>query len=115
MKNITIEKRKRRHARIRATIKGTSEIPRLSVFKSNKYFYAQLIDDEKRETIISSSTLKDDNGKSTSKRIESISKEFAEKIKSKKIKSIVFDRGGFPYIGIIKTFATVLRKEGIKF
>lgn len=105
--------RERRHRRIRAKISGTSEKPRLSVFRSNKYLYAQLVDDLSKKTIFSVSTkgLKFNKGEN---RAELLGKNFAQKAKEKKIKTAVFDRGGYMYAGVIRDFAEAVRKEGIK-
>ena len=101
------EKRKRRHRKIRSKIKGTNKIPRLCVFKSNKYIEVQVINDEKGETIVSC--------KKELKNAEKAGKTIAEKAKEKNIKKIVFDRGGYKYHGKVKELAEAVRKEGINF
>ncbi|MFA5092050.1 MAG: 50S ribosomal protein L18 [Candidatus Paceibacterota bacterium] len=113
---ITKEKRDRSHKRIRAKISGSAKRPRLSVFKSNNYIYAQAIDDENQKTLVSASDLeiKDIKGKKTEKSAQ-VAQKLAEKLKAKKIDEIVFDRGGFKYHGRIKILAEELRKLGIKF
>ena len=114
MKNEKIEKRIRRHARIRSRVSGTEERPRLAVFKSNKYLYAQVINDEKGETIVAANS-KDVDGKTFSEKAVATGKKIAELAKSKKIDSVVFDRGGFLFSGSIRKFADAAREEGLKF
>lgn len=108
------ERRIRRHAKIRSTIKGTADKPRLAVNKSNKDIIAQLIDDTKGETIAYVWT-KLESGKNLAERSESAGQKIAEAAKSKKIKSVVFDRGGFMFTGNIKLLAEAARKEGLEF
>lgn len=111
-----IEARKVRHFRIRKKIHGTSEIPRLNVFRSNKHFYAQLIDDDSKKTLVSISTEKMDlKVKSNIAAAEKAGAEIAKKILGKKIENVVFDRGGYLYHGRVKAFATAARKAGLKF
>src|SRR3989344_4119523 len=106
------EKRIRRHKRIRAKIKGTAVIPRLAVFRSNKYIYAQLVDDVSGTTIASVSALakKGEKKKITAKAVGS---QIAERAKSAKIKKVVFDRSGFLYAGKIKAVAEGAREGGL--
>ena len=117
MKSITQkkqEKRSRRQKRIRAKISGTSECPRISIFRSNTALYAQLIDDSKGVTIVAA-TSKGMKGETVRERAEETGKNLAEKALSKKIKKAVFDRGGFIYTGSIKALADGARKGGLKF
>lgn len=116
MKNINIKKAKveRRHKKIRATVFGTEVKPRLAVFKSNKYIYGQLINDDKSETIISLSSMKA-KGKTFLTRCEETGKELAKLALGKKIETVVFDRGGFKYVGRVKAFADGARAGGLKF
>ncbi len=113
---ITKEKRIRAHKRIRAKVFGTAQRPRLSIFKSNNYIYAQAIDDENQKTLVSASDLeiKTIKAKKTDKSV-SVAQKLAEKLKAKNISEIVFDRGGFKYHGRVKILAEELRKLGIKF
>lgn len=110
-------KRKRRHFRVRAKINGTTEVPRLNVFKSNGHFYAQLIDDINQKIIVAASTLKMINLKSKSNiaAAEKVGIEIAKKALEKKITTVVFDRSGYLYHGKIKAFAETVRKMGLKF
>lgn len=109
--------RKVRHYRIRSKITGTSERPRLNIFKSNNSFYAQIIDDTASNTIIGISTLTFKELKSTSN-IEAATK-LGEKIatlaSNKKIKKVVFDRGGYLYHGKVEAFAQAARNAGLEF
>jgi large subunit ribosomal protein L18 len=106
-------KRFRRRIRVRAKISGTSERPRLAVFKSNKYLYAQLIDDSKGVTI-ASATSRGAKGKDVDQSAL-IGKLIADKAKEKKISRVVFDRGGFLYRGKIKAIADSARAAGLTF
>lgn len=108
------EKRVRRHNRIRAKIKGTKDVPRLSVFKSNKSIYAQIIDDVNGLTIASCS-LGEVKGKTGLEKAELMGEELAKRAGEKKVKKIVFDRGGYIYTGKIKALADGARKGGLKF
>ena len=109
-----IEQRTRRHSRIRAKISGTSEIPRLSVFKSNRYISAQLIDDEKGVTLAASHS-KEIKSKTLMEKSALVGKEIAAKATAKKVKKVVFDRGGFFYTGCVKALAVGAREGGLKF
>lgn len=104
----------RRHARVRAKVQGTGDIPRLSVFKSNRYISAQLIDDEKGVTLASASS-KGSKEKTKKDQAREIGANIAKSAKTKKISRIVFDRGGFTYTGNIKMLADSARKGGLKF
>ena len=108
------EKRIRLKAKIRAKVFGTSERPRLSVFKSNKFIYAQLIDDTKGATIGAAS---DVTAKSGTKivRAASVGADIAKVGQGKKITKVVFDRNGFNYTGRIKVLADEARKGGLEF
>lgn len=108
------EKRERRHSRIRAKVSGTSERPRLSVFKSNKFLYAQLIDDESGKTLVSAST-KDINKGGEVEKPKALGELVAKKAKEKNISKIVFDRSGYIYTGKIKALADGARTGGLSF
>jgi len=112
--NIKKEKRERRHRRIRARISGTTEVPRLSIFKSNKHISAQLIDDVKAVTIASSHS-REVKGKTMMEKAALIGKAIAEKAVAKKVKKVVFDRGGFIYTGNVKALADGARAGGLEF
>ncbi|MBI4812512.1 50S ribosomal protein L18 [Candidatus Falkowbacteria bacterium] len=108
-------KRSRRRGRIRAKIKGTREIPRLSVFRSNKRMFLQIINDASGKTLIgvSSGEIK----KKDKKAVISfeLGKLIAKKALDKKIKKVVFDRGGYKYHGRVKAAAEGVREGGLKF
>ncbi len=108
------EKRTRRHRRIRAKIFGTKEIPRLSVFKSNKHISAQLIDDEKAVTIASAHS-RDVKGKNMMEKSALVGESIAKSALAKKVKKVVFDRGGFVYTGNVQALADATRKAGLNF
>jgi large subunit ribosomal protein L18 len=109
-------KRKKRKIRIRKKVKGTKDRPRVSVFRSNRHIYAQVIDDEKHITLASLNDLKIKTKKTSKKEIaRSVGEELAKILKKKKIKSVVFDRGGYKYHGRVKEIAEALRNSGIKF
>lgn len=95
----------RRHKKIRAMISGTKERPRLSVFRSNKFIYAQIIDDVKGHTLAAFSA----------KDAKEVGVEIAKKAKSLKIEKVVFDRGGYLYTGKIKALADGAREGGLVF
>jgi large subunit ribosomal protein L18 len=116
MKKLNIKKQKvqRRHNKIRATVFGTEQKPRLAVFKSNKYIYGQLINDDKAETILSLSSMKI-KGKTFMDRCAETGRELAKLALAKKIDAVVFDRGGFKYVGRVKAFADGAREGGLKF
>ncbi len=109
-----LEQRQRRHRRIRAKVAGTAARPRLSVFRSNRRLYAQLIDDDKAVTLAAASTASV-SGKSTAEKAIAVGKAIAEKAKGKNITSAVFDRGGYLYAGAIKALAEGAREGGLKF
>lgn len=94
-----------RHKRIRAKIFGTKKRPRLSVFRSNKYVFLQIIDDSERKTILG---LRSSSPKDAGKKIAILAKE-------KNIKTVVFDRGGYLYKGKVKEVADGAREGGLKF
>ena len=106
--------RARRQRRIRAKVFGTLEKPRLSVFKSNKFTYAQIIDDKTGKTLVSASDMKISK-KGKLERASEVGKTVAEKAKELKIKKVVFDRGGFIYTGRVKALAESARASGLQF
>ena len=109
--------RARRHARVRSKISGTAECPRLAVTKSNKNIIAQIIDDTKAETLVYVSTL-DKEIKTKKANIEAakeVGALVAKKALDKKIKTVVFDRGGFIYHGVVKAIAEAAREAGLDF
>ena len=141
-----LEKRYRRHKRIRAKISGTAKMPRLCVFRSNKHIYAQLINDEKGDVLVSATdqelkephtripkleqssvrgtaSLVQDKQKTKIEKARTgkiaiaygVGKLIAEKALKKKVKKVIFDRGGFDYHGRVKAVAEGAREGGLKF
>ncbi|HAZ16400.1 MAG: 50S ribosomal protein L18 [Candidatus Jacksonbacteria bacterium RIFCSPLOWO2_02_FULL_43_9] len=108
------QSRIRRHARIRTRIQGTSERPRLSIFRSARHIVAQLVDDVNGITIASSSTLGLKKGTKL-EQAEMVGKEIAQKAQEKKIITIVCDRGGYAYHGRVKAVAEAARSAGLEF
>ena len=110
------EKRYRRHKKIRAKVFGTADKPRLCVFRSEKHIYAQLIDDEKAKTIVTSSDLefKKNRGTKVAKAKE-VGKLIAKKAKDLKVEKVVFDRGGYKYHGRVRAVAEGAREGGLIF
>ena len=112
------EARKDRHARIRNKVSGTSELPRLCVFRSLKNISVQIIDDEKGVTLVSASSLDKDLNIKNGGNIEAsklVGALVAKKAKKAKIKKVVFDRGGYLYHGRVKTLADAARENGLEF
>ena len=107
-----------RHERVRKTIMGTSAVPRLCVFRSNKEIYAQIIDDTINTTLVSASSLDKDlkleNG-SNILAAQVVGKSIAEKAKKQKITKVVFDRGGYLYHGRVQALAEAARENGLEF
>lgn len=104
------EQRHKRKARIAAIIRGTADRPRFAVYRSNQYISAQLIDDDKRETIVAVRVV----GKNV-EQAKKIGAEIAKLAKDKKIQTVVFDRAGFRYHGAIAAIADAAREGGLKF
>ncbi len=114
---MTNEKEARRKKRVRSRIKGTQERPRLSVYRSNRYISAQLIDDVAGETLlgIHEKSLSDLAGKTKTERAEVVGRQLAEQALETGIKTVVFDRGGYRFHGRIKALAEAAREEGLRF
>lgn len=108
------EKRIRLKKKIRTKMRGTSSRPRLSVFRSNKFIYAQIIDDTSGKTLVQASDVKMKSGTKT-ERAKEVGKSVAEACKGAKIDKVVFDRNGFRYTGRIKLVADAARESGLKF
>ena len=108
------EQRGRRHRRVRAKVIGTEARPRLSIYRSNTRFTAQLIDDTKGTTIAAVSSA-DEKGKTPRERAEQAAATLAKSAGAKGVKAVVFDRGGFQYLGIVKAFADAARAAGLEF
>lgn len=112
--------RKARHQRMRFAIKGTSEKPRLNVYRSLGHIYAQIIDDERGITLVSCNTTQNDikekiNKLTRKEQANVVGKILGEKAVAKKIKIVVFDRGGYLYTGRVKALADGAREAGLEF
>jgi large subunit ribosomal protein L18 len=107
------ERHSRRKKGIRKRISGTAVKPRITVYKSNRHLYVQAIDDYAGNTVGASSDY-DIGKKPTMKSATKIGGKLAEKLLKKKIKEAVFDRNGYPYLGLVKEVAEGIRKGGIK-
>ncbi len=107
-------KRVRLKRKIRAKVSGTETRPRLSVFKSNQFIYAQLIDDASGKTLASASDMKIKEGTKTARAV-TVGSTIAAEAKKKNIDTVVFDRNGFKYTGRIKALADEARKAGLQF
>ena len=109
--------RARRHARVRTKVSGTAERPRLCVYRSNSNIYAQIIDDVAGNTLVSCSTLdKDIKTKHANKEAaKEVGAMIAKKALEKNIDTVVFDRGGYIYHGVVKELAEAAREGGLKF
>lgn len=106
--------REKRKFHIRKRVFGTSERPRLTVFRSNRYLYAQIIDDVSQKTLVSANSLKD-SAKLNKACAKTVGQTLADKAKENKIEKVVFDRNGYKYHGIVKELADSVRAAGLKF
>ena len=110
-----VDKRKKIKYRIRKRVKGTPQRPRVTVFRSNKGFYAQAIDDISGQTLASISSLKEDiPAGSKVEQAKELGKRFAKIAQDNNINNLVFDRNGYLYHGRVKAFADGVREGGIK-
>ena len=112
--------RVKKHSRLRNSLSGTPERPRLSVFRSNNHMYAQIIDDTAQNTLVAASTLQKEvkDGLAKTNNVEAASKlgeVIAKKALEKGINTVVFDRGGFIYQGKVKALADAAREAGLQF
>jgi large subunit ribosomal protein L18 len=114
------ELRLRRHSRVRKRVAGSTERPRLSVFRSNVHIYAQVIDDIAGRTLAAASTVEKDvagsvDGQTKTEQAKAIGKLIAERAKAAGIEKVVFDRGGFKYHGRVQALADAAREAGLDF
>lgn len=112
--------RVRRHSRVRKNVQGTADRPRLNVFRSLSGIYVQVIDDQSGRTLVSASTADRElreklKGMKKSEQAKMIGQTVAERAKSKGIEAVVFDRGGYRYIGRVKALADGAREGGLQF
>lgn len=117
MQDKKILRRNKIRSRIRKTVNGTAECPRLSVFRSNKAIYAQIIDDLKGHTIVAASSMESGVDKKANKVEQAIAvgKLVAQKATAAGVSAVVFDRGGYLYHGRVKALAEGAREAGLKF
>ncbi|MBT8166035.1 MAG: 50S ribosomal protein L18 [Acidimicrobiia bacterium] len=111
------EARDRRHSRVRKKVHGTAARPRLAVYKSNRYIYAQIIDDEGGRTLAAASS-QEKSLRNKTLSIESaaeVGKLLADRAGDADIAEVVFDRGGYPFHGRVKALADAVREAGVKF
>ena len=115
----TNKQRLKRHKRVRAKISGTPEMPRLCVCRTGAHIYAQVIDDEAGRTLVAASTVekvfRDQKLAANVKSAQVIGAAIAQRALEKEIKTVVFDRGGFPYHGCVKALADAAREAGLQF
>ncbi len=119
-KNSRSVARVRRHVRVRKSLSGSAQRPRLNVYKSLSAIYAQVIDDGAGRTLVSASTIDRDlrekaKGLKKSEQAKLVGQTVAERAKSKGIQTVVFDRGGFRYVGRVKALADGAREGGLQF
>lgn len=119
MNNSNLKQKRRRTVRVRSTMRGTKEQPKITIFRSNRYIYAQAVDNEKKETVVSSSSFevkKQKKEKKITKTEEArqVGIELAKKLIKKGIKKGVYDRGSSAYLGRVKALAEGLREGGIQ-
>lgn len=112
LKNKLASKLKRKK-KVRSSLHGTSQRPRLSVFRSNRFFYAQAIDDDKATTLIAVDGAKE-GLKSNKEDAKKAAELLAKRLKDKKIDTVIFDRNGYLYHGVVEVFASELRNQSIK-
>lgn len=111
-----VDRRQRIHASIRETLLGTSVRPRLSVYRSNKHIYAQLIDDLEGHTLASASSLEDEvDGESPTEESRTVGELIAERAQEEGIDKVVFDRSGYKYHGRVEALAEGAREGGLQF
>jgi large subunit ribosomal protein L18 len=118
MKMSRKESTRRRHTRVRRTVTGTTERPRLAVYRSNQHIYAQVIDDSRHHTLVAASTLETDLKKTAGDTCDAsvaVGKLVAERAIAQGIKQVVFDRGGNLYHGRVKALADAAREGGLDF
>ncbi len=115
MKKTRNEQRKKRARRIRKSVSGTAQIPRVNVFRSLTNFYVQIIDDEIGNTLVSASLHDVKDGKNTVEGAQKVAEILAKKASKKNISEVVFDRAGYKYHGKVKAFAEKLRECGLIF
>ncbi len=117
MRGTRTDARRRRHQRVRKNVHGSAQRPRLAVFRSNRYIYAQVIDDDSGQTLASASS-QEKKVRSKTLSVDTaaeVGKLVAARAGEAGVESVVFDRGGFPYHGRVKALADAAREGGLKF
>ncbi len=115
------ERRERAHQRLRQRVAGTAERPRLAVYKSDRYLYAQVIDDDRGATLVAAASLEPElkaklaNASANRTAAKAVGETVAERAIAKGIKKVVFDRGGYRYHGKVKELAEAARAKGLEF
>jgi len=109
------EQRIRRHIRVRTKLAGTTECPRLNVFRSNKNIHAQIIDDSTKTTLVSANSVEMKVNGGNIEGAKLVGAEIAKRALAKKIKNVVFDRGGYVYHGRVQALADAAREAGLEF
>lgn len=109
-----IQNRTRRHARIRSRVTGTAEKPRLAVFRSNRFVYAQLINDVEGKTLAAADSRKE-KGENMTAKATAVGQSIATQAKKAGVEKVVFDRGGFQYQGVVAAVAGGAREGGLQF
>ena len=114
------EARLKRHRRVRKTISGSAERPRLNVYRSGKEIYAQVIDDDAMHTLVAASSIDHElrdqvDGKTKTEKAKLVGTLLAQRATQKGVKTVVFDRGGYRYIGRVKALADAAREGGMEF
>lgn len=112
--NYNLVKRNRLHKRIRSRVTGTESRPRLSVFRSNKFIYAQIIDDAQAKTLVAVNDMQEKSGNKI-ERARAVGEKIAELAQKAGITAVVFDRGGFRYTGRMQSLAEGARSKGLQF
>lgn len=108
------QKTERRKRRVRFRMRGLTDLPRLSVFRSNKYIYVQIIDDNKRVTLVAANDLKFKDQLGKIERAKKVGQEIGKKALAENIKQVAFDRGSYKYHGRVKALAEAAREAGLK-
>jgi large subunit ribosomal protein L18 len=104
----------KRRKRVRAKVRGTSERPRLNVFRSNKNIYLQVINDELGKTVLSAGSATQKTKETKTETAKLVAQQLAEKMKAAKVTKLVFDRGSYKYHGRVKVIAETMREQGIE-
>lgn len=117
MRGTRTDARRRRHERVRKNVHGSAERPRLAVFRSNRFIYAQVVDDDSGRTLAAASSQEKKLRKETltTETAAKVGKLVAARASDAGIEAVVFDRGGFPYHGRVKALADAAREGGLKF